>query len=179
MSRGSGGPRCPGPLVLEPSAPPSVPRTRSLRDRPLALAAAPAPRGRPTRAARAPVRGRVRGSREVPVHFRLEPGAREPGPATRSPAWDSARGAEGEGFEPSIRLTTDNGFRAPARMARTGDRKHLRDTPCDSRPQQSDSPHPLVPATIRRSPPTSAGLRRKRCEPRPPLRQLRARRPSE
>ena len=33
------------------------------------------------------------------------------GPQSRMPASDSARGAEGEGFEPSIRLTTDNGFR--------------------------------------------------------------------
>jgi hypothetical protein len=65
----------------------------------------------PARAGRAPVRGRVRGSREVPVHSRLGPGARAPWPATRLPAWISARGAEGEGFEPSIRLTTDNGFR--------------------------------------------------------------------
>ena len=40
-------------------------------------------------------------------------GARSTGsePATRSPASDPPREAEGEGFEPSIRLTTDNGFR--------------------------------------------------------------------
>jgi hypothetical protein len=33
-------------------------------------------------------------------------------PRIRFPVSVSAQGAEGEGFEPSIRLTTDNGFRA-------------------------------------------------------------------
>jgi hypothetical protein len=51
------------------------------------------------------------------VRFRRGPEAGPRGRKIRFPASDSAQGAEGEGFEPSIRLTTDNGFRHSARIA--------------------------------------------------------------
>ena len=64
---------------------------------------------------------------------------------------DNARSleAEGERFELSIRLTTDNGFRAPALLAWLGDTGRLRDSTRDS---------PSLPnvRTLRRKPQTSS-----------------------
>ena len=69
--------------------------------------------------------------------FRLARGRTPRTAGSPSPASDSAREAEGEGFEPSIRLTTDNGFRAPVFLAWTGDGSRVRDTLRDSRPRRN------------------------------------------
>ena len=116
---------------------------------------------RTARAGRAPVRPRVRGSRGVSVHSRLEPGARAPEPAIRLPTSISAQGAEGEGFEPSIRLTTDNGFRAPALLAWIGASIRLRDMARDSRPRRNATSSDGV----RQRPAESAGVRQPRLTP--------------
>ena len=82
-----------------------------------------------------------------PIRFRN--GLRQGRPA------DSAQEAEGEGFEPSIRLTTDNGFRAPVRFACLGVSQTLCDNKRDSRHHGSPT-WPVEAAGIRRSPLISA-----------------------
>ena len=67
-----------------------------------------------------------------------------------------AGGAEGEGFEPSIRLTTDNGFRAPARLACLSRADRLRDKTRDSRSPGARSTSPQEAAEGRLDPLDSA-----------------------
>jgi hypothetical protein len=80
---------------------PCPPRTATHRGRPRARALPRSLRSTPRCALRAPVRGRIRASRAVPVRSWLGPGTRAPVPRSPLPAADSAQGAEGEGFEPS------------------------------------------------------------------------------
>jgi hypothetical protein len=76
----------------------------------------------------APVRGETSGLLKTPMDFHgLSAAVPKPrtAPLARAPLTGTAWKAEGEGFEPSIRLTTDNGFR---------DRYELADLQVFSRP---------------------------------------------